>query len=353
MTIGLIAFTFYLYFFVGFNELYTVIQNLNSTNYTIYYSLAITATILSILCISIAWQDLLKSLHVKTKLKNIFLYTWIGYFVDLIVPCQAVCGEAARIYLVHKENRENYGPIAASSLTNRIINYFLSSLGLLAGIILLFTRPNVPPLILQLLIAALIGTAIYLAALFYLAFNENAANKIAGIIFKTLSTLKLSKYLPTDLPEKTQTSLLALHEGFKTYLDKPKCLIKPFLFQFFSLLLNLSVYILVFYSLGITNLLIDFFIIIYFIIGSVQIAAAIFSVGILDIALANIFLFYGVPNIGLAAIATTLLRFLTFWMPIVVGYVATQVAGARRLLNPKARETIAVQEKIEDGVSKF
>jgi uncharacterized membrane protein YbhN (UPF0104 family) len=97
---------------------------------------------------------------------------------------------------------------------------------------------------------------------------------------------------------------------------------------------------------------IDFFIIFYFIVGAIQISAAVFSVGALDIALANLFVFFGVPDIGFGAIAATLLRFLTFWLPILVGYVTVQVIGARKLLNPKARETIAVQQTIEGQSSK-
>ena len=352
MIIGLIAFILYLYFFVGFNELLSVVGNLNSMNYVFYYSLAIVATVLSVLCVAAAWHDLLKSLSVKVKLRSVFLYTWVGYFVDLIVPCQAVCGEVTRIYLVHKENRENYGPIAASSLTNRMITYFMSSAGLLAGIALVLTRSSqVPALILELLVAALIGTGIYLAVLSYLAFNEHAAGKLVGILFKVVNALGLSKYVAADLPERIQSSLLLLHQGFKTFRDKPRHLLKPLFFQLLSLLLSLSVYVLVFYSLGLTNLYADFFIIMYFIVGTVQIAAAVFSVGTFDIALANLFVFYGVPDIGFGALAATLLRFLTFWMPIVVGYVAVQVIGARTLLNPKMREDIGVQQTVEGNVS--
>jgi hypothetical protein len=216
---------------------------------------------------------------------------------------------------------------------------------LLTGIVLVLTRINeVPLLILQLLVIALIGTGIYLAILFYLAIEEKAAGKVANVLFKVIGALRLGKYLPADLPERTQASLMGLHQGFKMFRAKPKRLFKPLLFQVFSLLLNLSVYVLVFYSLGLRNMYMDFFIIVYFIVGAIQIAAAVFSVGALDIALASLFVFYGVPGIGFAAIAATLLRFLTFWMPIFVGYVTVQALGARTLLNPKARETLSVQQ---------
>ena len=112
------------------------------------------------------------------------------------------------------------------------------------------------------------------------------------------------------------------------------------------MILNISVYVLVFYALGFRNLFIDFFIIIYFIVGTIQIAAAVFSVGALDIVLTNLFVIYGVP-IGFSVLAATMLRVLTFWLPVLIGYVTVQVVGARRLLNPNARKSMAAQQSIE------
>jgi len=353
MAVGLIAFLLYLYFFVGVSSLFSALGSLDSVNYIFYYSLGILAAVSSVFFVAAAWYDLLKTLSVKTKLRSLFLYTWVGYFVDLVVPCQAVCGEVTRIYLVHRENQESYGAVAASSLTNRTISYFITSIGLLSGIGLVLIRPGgIPPLILELLLIGLIGTFVYLAGLLYLAIDEGAAGKVADVLFKVVNGLRLNKYLPQDLPERVQASLLVLHEGFQTFRNKPRHLVKPFLFQFLSMLLNVSVYVLVFYSLGLTTLYLDFFIIMYFVVGTVQIAAAVFSVGALDIALANLFASYGAQNIGFGALAATLLRFLTFWMPIVVGYLTVQAIGGRRLLNPSANNKVAMGQRVGDATLK-
>ncbi len=352
MATGLIIFFLYLYFFVGLSSLFSALSNINSVNYVIYYSLAVLAAVLSIFFVAAAWHELLKSLSVKTRLWSLFLYTWAGYFVDLIVPCQAVCGEVTRIYLVHKENQDRYGAVAASSLTNRTISYFLTSIGLLAGILLVLTRVNsAPPLVLQLLMVALLGTFAYLGGLFYLAIDEKASEKVSTALFRVIGFLRLNKYTPANLPERVEVGLSDLHEGFQTFRDKPRKLLKPILFQFFSMVLNIGVYVLVFYSLGFTALFLDFFIIMYFIVGTVQISAAVFSVGALDIALANLFASYGLRDISFGALAATMLRFLTFWMPIIIGYLTVQAIGARRLLSPTAKEQVAVEPKLEDAAN--
>jgi len=347
MLIGLIAFALYLYFFVGFTELSYVLENLNPMDYAFFYSLAVAGTLLSVLFIAASWHSLLSSLSIKAKLRSLFLYTWAGTFVDLIVPCQAVCGEVTRIYLVRKDNRESYGAIAASSITNRIISYVISSVGLLTGIVLLLSRAAADPFLLNLLIIALIGTVIYLVVLFYIAFDQKAPKKLATVVFKLLKALKMKRFSPEELSRKAEDALSVFHQGFETFRKSPKHIIKPMIFQLLSLLLNIAVYMLVFYSIGIKDLYIDFFIIAYFIVGTVQIAAAVFSVGTLEIILTNLFVLYGVP-LGLSGLAATLLRFLTFWLPVLVGYVTVQVIGARSLLNPKAREGLAAQQNIEE-----
>jgi hypothetical protein len=76
----------------------------------------------------------------------------------------------------------------------------------------------------------------------------------------------------------------------------------------------------------------------YFIVGTIQIAVAVFSVGALDIALANLFASYGVRDLSFGALSATMLRFPTFWMPIAIGYVTVQAIGARGLLNPLVKD---------------
>src|SRR3989337_3901782 len=273
MIAGLFVFVVYMYFFVGFSQVLVILENVNPMEYAAFYSLAIVITVLSIFFVAAAWHSLLNTLKIKTKLKSIFLYTWIGYFVDLVVPCQAVCGEVTRIYLVHKENRESYGAIAASSITNRIISYVISSVGLLTGIVLLLSRAAADPFLLNLLIIALIGTVIYLVVLFYIAFDQKAPKKLATVAFKLLKALKMKRFSPEELSRKAEDALSVFHQGFETFRKSPKHIVKPMVFQVLSLLLNIAVYMLVFYSIGVKNLSIDFFIIAYFIVGTVQIAA--------------------------------------------------------------------------------
>jgi uncharacterized protein (TIRG00374 family) len=341
--IGLPAFALYLYFFAGFKQILSILQGVSLEQYALFYSLAISAVLIGNFFWSESWRTVLNTLSVKISMKNSFIYYWAGYFVDLVVPCQTVCGEVTRLYLVHKETNENYGSIAAGGVTNRIVAYIIVVAGLYTSALLLYTQSNVPTIISGVFIFVLAGATIYLAILLYLAFSKQAAEKIASLGLRLLRILRPKKYQSSELSAETKESLASFYQGFKTFHEKPRHLVRPFIFLTLSFLLSLSAYVLVFLALGIRGESLGFFIVMYFIAGSLTDAAASFSVGTLDILLATLFILYGL-NPALSGITAALVRVVTFWFPLMVGFVVVQIVGAKKLLAPRPNETIAVQQ---------
>jgi len=345
MVCGLIVFALYLYFFVGFNKIFLVVSSVNLTNYLVFYSLAIGVMLVVILCWVSSWRALLKALNVKISLKNAYLYYWTGYFVDLIVPCQQVCGEVTRLYLVEKETQENLGSIGAAGITNRILAYSIVATGLTAGVVYLLIRGRIPAFASDLLILSWVGAMLYLSVLLYLALSSNAAEKIASFILKILKALRIRRYQSGEgLSPGLLESLKSFHEGFAFFRANPRYLLKPLAFQAASYALNLTAYVLIFYSLGLNYLILDFFILVYFLAGAVQDATSAFSVGGLEILLTNLFTFFGI-DLGKSGVAAAVLRSVTFWLPLLVGYVIVQVVGAKSLLSPKVREKIMAEQE--------
>jgi len=335
--IGLTVFVLYLYFFAGFKQILVVLNGINPQQYAFFFSLAIGAVLIGNFFWLASWRAVLGKLSVKISLKNAFLYYWAGYFVDLVVPCETVCGELTRLYLVHKETNDNYGVIAAGGITNRIIAYLIVVTGLFTSAGLLFLKSKVPAVVLTVFIFVIIGATAYLAVLLYLAFSENAAGKIAALGLRILKVLRPKKYHSSDLSPETKESLAAFYSGFKIFRENPRYLAKPVIYLTISWLFNLSQYILVFYALGIFNQSFSFFIIIYFVAGSLTDVSASFSVGTLDILLATIFVLYGL-NPALSGITAALVRSVTFWSPLIIGYVIVQIVGAKNVMAPPPRQ---------------
>lgn len=337
MFIGLAVFVLYLYFFAGFKKIVVVLSGVNPAQYALFYSLAIGAVLLGNFFWLLSWRNVLSTLSVKISVKNAFLYYWTGYFVDLVVPCETVCGEVTRLVLVQKETSDNYGVIAAGGVTNRIIAYIIVVTGLYTSAGLLFLKSSIPPVILGVFIFIVIAASLYLGFLLYLAFSEKASGKIAKIGLRILRFLRPKKYRSNELSEETKQSLAAFYTGFKTFRENPRHLVKPFFYLTVSWLFNLTQYILVFFALGLFHLPFAFFIIIYFVAGSLTDAASSFSVGTLDILLASIFILYGLSP-ALSGITAALVRSVTFWSPLIIGYIIVQLVGAKKLLAPASKK---------------
>jgi uncharacterized protein (TIRG00374 family) len=177
------------------------------------------------------------------SMKNAFIYYWAGYFVDLVVPCQTVCGEVTRLYLVHRETNGNYGSIAAGGVANRIVAYMIVVAGLYTSAILLYTQSKVPTIISSVFIFVLAGASIYLVLLLYLAFSKQAAGTLTSLGLKLRRILRPKKYQSSELSAETKESLAAFYQGFKAFRENPKYLVKPFVFLTLSFLLSLSAYV--------------------------------------------------------------------------------------------------------------
>jgi uncharacterized protein (TIRG00374 family) len=345
MFIGLAVFIVYLYFFAGFKNIVVVLQGINPIQYAFFYALAIGSVLLASFFWLLSWRNVLQKLNVRISVKNAFMYYWTGYFVDLVVPCETVCGELTRLYLVHKETDQDYGIVAAGGIANRIIAYIIVVAGLFSSAGLLFLKSHIPSVVLSVLILIMVGATVYLAVLLYLALSEKSAEKIASMGLRILRVLRPKKYRSDELSIETKRSLASFYIGFKTFRERPSYLVKPFVYLAISWVFSLLQYVLVFFALGLSGEPFAFFIIIYFVAGSVTDAAAGFSVGTLDILLATIFVLYGL-NPALSGITAALVRSVTFWSPLLIGYAIVQAFGAKKLLAPAPKEKSSSPQNI-------
>jgi uncharacterized protein (TIRG00374 family) len=348
MVVGLVVFIVYLYFFIGIPSIIEVLSGINTTQYAFYYSLAIVAVLGSVFFWAVAWNTILRTLSIRISYWHAYLYYWVGYFSDLVVPCASVCGELTRLYLVQRETKKGYGILAASAITNRIVAYTIVTIGLFGGATIIFLKPGISPIISNVFIVFLVGISIYMVFLLYLAFVKQAAKNFSRVYTKILKTLRPKKY-QSESEAVREKSLASYYTGFKKFRECPKLLIKPLFFHAISYLLGLSAYILIFYALGIPASP-EFYVVVYFIATAVQDAAASFSVGSLEIILTSIFVLYGL-NAGYSAITALLVRSIGFWFPLFAGFVAVQYMGTRNLVSQAPQLKRAAKKTSESAKS--
>ena len=343
IVVGLIAFVLYLYFIVGFNQLLTALEKINSIVYLSFYSIAIGSVVLGLLCWTSSWRTILDTLSVRLSIKKAFLFFWVGYFVDLVIPSETIGSELTRLYLVHNETEGDLGAIAASAVTNRIVEYTIAASGLFISVTVMLVAGNLPSIVSGFLVLVLTGSLFYLSILLYLALREQAATVLVSIWYKLKKLVRLGKTSEVEMSEKAKLSLAIFYEGFKIFRQTPRYLLKPLIFQALSFLFNIGAYVLVFGSLGLLYLPLEFYILMYFIGSAIQASTAGFSVGSLDIILTTVFILYGIPR-GYSGIAVVVLRSATYWIPLLISYVMVQVVGVRNILDQQSVQQATVTE---------
>ncbi len=330
IVVGLIAFGLYLYYFVGIQELFDVLRTLNTGKYVFFYALAIACGMLALFFWTASWKTVLQMFSVRLKMGRAFLYFWVGYFFDLLFPSGTIASEVTRLYLIHNETKQDLGAIAASAIINRIVEYLMTAIGLTSSVIIALLLLSLPPLISDFLLLVLRGTLVYLTILLSLALKKKSAEFIVSIGLKLMQFLHLRRSKSAETAENTKKSLELFYQAFQTVRKSPRKLVRPFVYQLSYLTLSILVYVAVFEALGFRNISIGFLIIVYFIASSIQGATASFSVGSLDIILATVFNFNGMTPAD-SGIAVVVLRSVTYWIPLLIGYTVAQLVGARNI----------------------
>jgi len=332
MAIGLLAFLAYLYFFVGFSEITEILRRVNPLEYFLYYSLTIAAIVLSVLFYAVAWHELLKVLSIRISLKKSFLYSWLGNFVDLVVPLETMSGEVTRAYLVYNDVKDHFGKTVASLVCHRIVSIITTLSMLIFSSLYLILNYPVEPKVLYLLVSVTVGTAATIMALLYLSVRESAARKLVNFLIRLVATVTGRRLSLASLRERAERTLLAFHEGFKTFGKSPGNLVEPLVYSYVSWFLHLSIYFLVFYALGFREVTgyVSQIVVVFSISLAVQTIPIGFPVGLVEIVMTSLYVLFGISP-AISGVATSLIRSVTFWFQILVGYAIFQWIGLKQL----------------------
>lgn len=333
LLIGLSIFVFYLYFFVGISDMVMILQRVN----LFYYSLAIAAVFLSMLFYSLVWQRLLILLSVKTAFRRTFLYIWVGTFVDLLVPAESVSGEISRAYLMSKNTKENAGKIVASVVSHKILSIAITLSGLIIGSAFFILKYEPAELVVNFITIVAVCTAVSLALLLYLCSEERITKKIIDWVIRLLVRIFRGRWQLTRLRSKAKKMLRDFYQGIAVLGRRPKGLILPAIFSIAAWFFDLLITVLVFVSLGEYGISLSAIVIVYSISIAIQaIPLGILGVvGVVDIIMTSLYTILLLPfgiNPATSAAATVLIRIVTLWFRLFMGYVAVQWVGIKVLM---------------------
>ncbi|MCZ2808649.1 MAG: flippase-like domain-containing protein [Candidatus Bathyarchaeota archaeon] len=331
LLLGLFVFLLYTYFFVGFTDFVNIFRLVDP----FFYSLSFTAFLLSMTFYSLTWWELLRVLSVETAFRRPFLFTWVGAFVDLLIPAESVSGEVSRAYLMHKDSSENAGKIVASVVSHRILSMATTLGGLIVGSTLFIVRYEPSELVVSFILIVAVGTALSLFLLIYLSLKKEATKRVVKWLVNLIGRLFKGRLKIARLSSKVSRMLKEFHKGIEILGARPRKLVLPIGYSVLAWLFDLSIAFFVFLALPLpVQVRFSAIVIVYSIVVAVQTIPLGIpgEVGVIEIVMATLYrlLLPGIPPATIAA-ATILIRALTLWVKLVISGVAVQWVGFKML----------------------
>jgi uncharacterized protein (TIRG00374 family) len=336
--LGLLAFLLYLVFFVNIDEMILIIGR---TNFPIYL-LAVVSTVVEMVFFALAWHYFLKPLSAKVSLKKAFIYSWGSIFTDLLVPAESVTGEISRIYFIAHDGVDT-GKAVASIVTQRILGMLIIISSLVVGVLqTLLLKSSFPSLVQSLMFFVVAANAVFLFLILLICFKQSWTYKLIEKLIAFAERIGHGRWNIEEWRDKARKAISAFYDSLKIFASDPEKLILPVAFSIFSWFFSILVYYFVFAAIGYT---IDWFVLI--IVYSLVIALKSIpvgvpaEVGVTEIAMTTLFMAFNVPQ-PISAAATVLIRIVTVWFRLVIGFGAIQWVGVKTLMES---ETLVGQKK--------
>lgn len=330
--IGLVAFFLYIYIFQV--DLLNIIATVQTAD-PVPYLLAIALSIAEVFFYSVSWRVLLNFLNIKLSIVKSYLFVWYGIFLDIIIPAESVSGEAARVYLIQREQgTRSCGPTVASLVTHRLLGMAMNVAVLFVGMGLLFFEGQASGLVLDLILFLAAGITAILVLLIVFSFKEQWSLKVINGLIRVAQTISRGRWKGlAKIREDACRVTRSFHDSMKKFGRNWRPLASSLLGLSVTWILSLSVSYLVFLSLRTTVSWSVILITSAIVLAVKSIPVGIpFEVGLPEITMTTLYTSLGIPA-GISATATIINRIITLWLRFFVGLGAQQWLDLKPVLS--------------------
>lgn len=321
---GFAAFIIYLFFFTDFTEVGAVIGGTNIFIYALAFMCVVVASAFD----AMAWRATLTSLEVKTTFRRIFSLSWVGHFVDTLIP-GGLAGDAFKTYLLTKEKDVNGSKAVASIVIKDVLELVVVLGSLVIGIALLALNYSVNSLVLTAIGVTMVFLALPLILLVYLSVNVSASEKVLAILERVMGRVKGKDYDSGALQEKVHSQIKEFREGVLSIKTNPKAMVRPIIFQTFTWVFEVLAFYFVFLALG-AFIGIDKIVITNTIVSNVQ-GQGVALAGVSQIVSSELYTVLGI-TVGMSVASSLLAGFSSFWFKLVLSFTFFQVSVFERCM---------------------
>lgn len=243
--LGYTMLVLYLFYFVGIDQLFSVLGKVNIG----IYALAIASVIISLTFHALVWFQLLHSVAIKLGFRQTSILYWVGVFVDNLIP-GGWSGDLFKAYLLNKDPDVHSGRAVASVVAKNVYEAIFNLGNMIIGLVLLLLNYTIAGSILLTLGGIMLLLTLPLIILLTASFKPEGAKKVIAAFFRFLSRIGRGRWNLAELQAKVEKAFGDYHEGMKILLQNPRMLFKPMILSFFAWGFEVITLLLVFASLG-------------------------------------------------------------------------------------------------------
>jgi uncharacterized protein (TIRG00374 family) len=319
--LGFIGFICYLLFFMDLSNIGEVIAGTNLAIYFLSFLCVIAASIVD----ALAWKSVLNTLLVKTTFRRIFSLSWVGHFVDALVP-GGFSGDAFKTYILIKDKDVNGSKVVASTIIKDVLELLVVLGSLIVGIVLLALNYSINSTIMLVIGGSMIFLSVPLILVVYFSINVGAIERLLGTLTHVYAKIRRKEHISVPATEKVIAQITDFRVGIMSMKTNPKVMIKPIFFQSLTWIFQILSFYFVFTALWF-EVGIDKIVITSTIITILQGQGVAFA-GISQIVSVELYTVLGIT--AQIAVASSLLAgFAAFWFALVLSFGFFQVNRAR------------------------
>jgi uncharacterized protein (TIRG00374 family) len=324
--LGFAAFLLYLYFFTDLGGIASVIGRTN----LFLYAAAFVCILGSVLFNALAWHRLLVSLKINVNFRMIFNLSWVGIFIDSIIP-GGWSGDAFMAYLLSRDPKIDGGKTAASIVIKNVLELLIILLVSFFGIVLLALNYA-----LDIGVILAIGTVITfltlpLVAILYLSINVDATKRILGFLKGLYEFVRRRPANIEEFEKKIGKTIEKYRGGIAALNANPRILFQTIFLQATAWGFEIVALFLVFASIG-YPIPADKVIITNTLSVSLQ-AQGIALAGFAQVVSSSVYTVLGIAH-SYSVASTVLAGFASFWFKLVIAFFAFQFVVFSRCVPP-------------------
>ena len=325
MLAGFAVLAFYLYSFAGIGQVANEIMSIN----LYYYVLGFVAVLMSVLCLSLAWNNLLSGLQLRISPWRTFLFAWVGLFIDEIIP-GGISGDFFKAYLISRDTGLDTGKIVSTVVVQKLFGVVIVMVNLIAGLTLLTLNYGFQIGFVILSVVTISLLVALFVAFVYFSVKPKATERAVGSIARLISLVRRKTWDKKHFQESAKKTLGPFHEGIQGLRGNPRVLVKAAIFSALATVCDISLVILVFRALSFP-LPLDKALIVYALTISLQ-TSGVAVIGFTEVIMSTLYIALGV-SIELSVAATLLIRFASLWFKLAIAFVGFQSVVLNRCVD--------------------